>query len=142
MFCHIFYLVANDTSNESKQTSFQFDDPATWPFPLPQNLRSEIIDNGPAQNILDKYPKKDNRCFTKENFVRVTSNDRQHRDWLLYSQSTNSLFCFPCCLFPPQNVTSWSNFGPNGKGFCCFTNQSKLIMQHEQSYTHFSSVIH
>jgi hypothetical protein len=97
-----------------------------------------------VKNIHTKYSKNGRVGFNKNNFYKISDQHQtQKRDWLMYSQTTNSLFCFSCCLFSPQShtKTTWNDFGHNKVGFNDYTHQSRGIKMHEESKNHFHSII-
>jgi len=93
--------------------------------------------------MLKSFPVTNGRRFNPAQYQQVTcSGEKQPRKWLLYSESTDSLFCFPCCIFSATTTcTSWTNFGGRKTGFRTFGNQSTAINEHEQSNHHYKAVI-
>ncbi|KAF0768643.1 zinc finger MYM-type protein 1-like [Aphis craccivora] len=95
-------------------------DPSSWP-PITDKIRTLLINHGPQQgkssdfyfseNITDK------RRFTINWFTKILPNgEKVERSWLLYSDKTKSLYCFPCMLFGNKTMTSPSITDPQ-KGF-------------------------
>lgn len=122
----------------------QLEDPATWPV-ITSLLRRTIVAKGPVQAKLRTYPKRNNFSFQHHHYVKTCPNgEAVNRDWLVYSVSSNSLFCFPCSVFASASNTtggpiSWQNYG--GVGFQDFANQARSIKSHENSQSHFQSSI-
>jgi len=141
-----FFSYVLDNNEDANLRAFDYADPSTWPCPLHQATRNSIIDNGPKQIICDVYPRtEERRGFHKEHFTKgtsKTSNETQHREWLLYSKSTDSLFCFPCSLFAPRNTVSPFFHSCIGcAGFKDFVDQGRAIRDHEGSQQHFLSTV-
>jgi len=65
------------------------------------------------------------------------------RDWLMYSTSSNSLFCYCCSLFhiPSSSNSKWKQFGIGNVGFRDYLHQGRGISDHENSEQHFQSTI-
>lgn len=79
-------------------------DPGKWVFPLSGSQRHDLVQHGPQQ-MLDigdeNYPLDNNkRHFSNFHYTRKLSNgETQHRRWLVYSQSQDKIYCFPCTVF-------------------------------------------
>lgn len=88
-------------------------DAATWPNVYSQNIIDHIITTGPSQIQLDDFPKgKNGRHFSLSHYSKKLSNNELiKRRWLIYSVSTNRVFCFCCRLFDRK---SNSNLVLNG----------------------------
>ncbi|KAM7394895.1 hypothetical protein PAMA_006573 [Pampus argenteus] len=74
------------------------EDPSEWPSPheIGDSLRQYMVENGPQKCPDGPYPRSDKskRCFSKAYCFRVLSNgEKVERDWLLYSKSTNRVYC-------------------------------------------------
>lgn len=108
---------------------------------MTQTQRRVLMDSDPSQKVLPKYPKSGKISFNSNNFKNP--NDGSDRKWLLYSATTNSLFCYSCCLFPTRVQTKssnpWGNYGEGTIGYRDFLHQSRGLLAHEQSQQHFSS---
>lgn len=126
---------------------FDASDPSTWTAPLPSFQRTILFSRLPVQQTPTIKGEKGNRFnpsqYNKIDPARAGGNST--RNWMMYSMSTNSLFCFSCCLFSPTIAKScsspWLNFGNNQKGFNDFENQARGIKSHERSDLHFQSTI-
>lgn len=131
------------TGDLRKLPTFEPSDPATWTFPLPSNQRQLICDESLTPKFISKYPKVGKRAFNPKHYQSVTTGER--RDWLMYSESSNSLFCLSCCLFPVSTRASasspWTHFGNGQSGFQDFLHQSRGINDHERSDLHFQSTL-
>lgn len=79
------------------------------------------------------------RQFTEFHFHRVLPNGKKiKRDWLIYSPSAESVFCFVCRLFGDLhgNPTPFSL-----KGFTNWSTPSRSFSAHEGSKDHMSNDI-
>ena len=74
--------------------------------------------------------------FTENIFGVKTNGEKYTQEWLLYSPSTGSVYCFVCKLFAPKPSTS--RFAV--PGFSDWQN-NVLIKQHENSTIHKSSML-
>uniref|UniRef100_A0A3Q0SEZ9 TTF-type domain-containing protein n=1 Tax=Amphilophus citrinellus TaxID=61819 RepID=A0A3Q0SEZ9_AMPCI len=104
------------------------EDPAEWPSPgeMGNSFRQYIIENGPQKCSHGPYPRSDEskRCFSKVYCFRLLSNgEKVERDWLLYSKSSNRVYCFACKLF--------------GEAKCL----SKTLTHHETSGSHINAYL-
>ncbi|XP_023696751.1 zinc finger MYM-type protein 1-like isoform X1 [Paramormyrops kingsleyae] len=93
-------------------------DPADWPSPLTDIVRTELVRRGPYQVPPDfVFPKRDGaRSCQHLYFFRTLKNgEKIKRNWLTYSNKNNSLFCFCCKLFSTKSIhlinglTDWKN---------------------------------
>lgn len=111
-------------------------DPGSWPSTIPHQFRTTIVKNGPIQLKLQTYPRNAiNRCFSDTYYIRkLTNGETQPRRWLIYSISTNSLFCFPCKLFR----NSGNDFCETG--FADWVNSSDRLKMHERSVIHLEAM--
>ena len=72
------------------------------------------------QNKANEYPETKreysevNRFFNPSTFTRVLKNGEVvTRDWLVYSSSKTSVFCFPCILFSSEGSIKLCASGDN-----------------------------
>lgn len=108
------------------------------------STRRHLVNEGPMQIRLDKYPYRGNFSFHDYYYVDSSMNLKSNRDWLVYSLSSHSIFCFPCCLFshPTHDIgklSPWQDFGHTG--FADFGHISRGIKNHEQSELHYKAMI-
>lgn len=84
---------------EIRNNSIDYD-PGTWEK-IDQRLRDLLVKKGPIRIVLENFPKdSSNRHFSSMHYRRVLPNgDIQDRKWLVYSLSSNKVFCFCCKLF-------------------------------------------
>uniref|UniRef100_A0A3B1J9M7 TTF-type domain-containing protein n=1 Tax=Astyanax mexicanus TaxID=7994 RepID=A0A3B1J9M7_ASTMX len=99
------HLSTGDISTAQGTTSTFIidDDPAQWPKVLTDSERCQIVRKGTVQITDIQFPQNSEnppRRFTKENYRRTMKNgEKILRSWLVYSMSTDSVFCFPCTVF-------------------------------------------
>ncbi|XP_036342156.1 zinc finger MYM-type protein 5-like [Rhagoletis pomonella] len=96
-------------------------------------------DPGPSscRNIDLIAKKSGQRNFSEYHLHRVLPNGTQtERDWLIYSPSVDSVFCFACRLFGnlDENASSFAL-----KGFNDWKHSKRGISIHEQSHDHMSN---
>ncbi|XP_063797832.1 zinc finger MYM-type protein 1-like [Pseudophryne corroboree] len=115
-------------------SSFSYSDPATW-IKCDDNLRQILVEHGPEQVQQFKFPKDANkrRFLTNHYKRRLPNGDLMHRQWLQYSVSNDSVFCFCCKLFgnytnPPSSLSD--------KGSKDWKNITAILSQHERSNAH------
>ena len=79
--------------------SLPSNDPAKWKQ-LTRTDKEVIVVNGPPQISLSFPRDSFGRHFPESIFHETLPNgEKVSRDWLVWSQSAQGLFCFPCCLF-------------------------------------------
>jgi len=90
-------------------------DPGMWPTTISRSVRDMIVCCAPKFPELVnfvKYMSKDinGKSFSKFMLYSKSSNNRESfsRDWLIWSETKQSLHCLPCILFHP-NLTETSN---------------------------------
>jgi len=120
-------------------------DPSTWPALLSAPIRSKILCKGPVQIKMAKFPKTNNVSFSSSYYVKqLPSGEIQDREWLIYSQTTDSLFCFACSLFSTvrtKSLNPWAHMGNGNSGFKDFHHLRRSVARHEESQQHFESII-
>lgn len=133
------------TDETSTLTLFS-EDPANWDREN-ENLIEHLILNPPKSNSnlicrsssstsskfgnVDDTEKRE-RFVSKEVFYRrLVNGEKQLRDWLVFSQKNQSLYCFPCFFFGNTK----SNLGQK-TGFNSWKNQHQCMKEHEQSTDH------
>jgi len=92
-------LSNDDTQPTPSSVSLSYNDPATWKS-LSNAEREYIVLRGPPKNP-SSFPRDSHgRCFPNNVFNKTLNNgEKAYVDWLVWSCSTNKLFCFSCCLF-------------------------------------------
>lgn len=115
-----------------------FNDPGTWP-PITSSIRTLLVEKGQQHYEPKNIPSDDKGPhFSKKWFYRNLSNgERVRRQWLMYSELKNSVFCFPCLLFSNDNRTC--PFINNG--FDDWQHLNPYIPDHEKSKSHLNNFI-
>jgi len=118
--------------------NINFDDPGTWP-PITSSIRTLLVEKGPQHYEPKNVPIDDKgQHFSKKWFHRNLSNgERVRRQWLMYSELKNSVFCFPCLLFSNDNRTC--PFLNNG--FDDWQHLNPYIPDHKKSKSHLNNFI-
>jgi len=118
--------------------NINFNDPGTWP-PITSSIRTLLVEKGPQHYEPKHMPSNDKgRHFSKKWFYRNLSNgEKVRRQWLMYSEVKNSIFCFPCLLFSNDNKTcAFLN-----NGFNDWQNLNPYIPDHEKSKSQLNNFI-
>lgn len=129
-------LPGSDTIIEQSTTGSAIteDDPAQWPQVLNDSTRCQIVKKGPVQVTDIDFPQNSEnppRRFTKEHYRRTMKNgEKILRSWLVYSKSTDSVFCFACTVFGKRDNALSNN------GFCTWKNLAHHLKVHESSKGH------
>lgn len=80
---------------------------------------------------------KYSRYLPRQIFTRELHNgEGKSRDWVLYSRSENSIYCFYCLLFA-KNKTAFSH---QGKGYTNWKKCVEYVKNHEKNQIHLKSV--
>ena len=97
-----------------------------------------VHQNGPFDKSYRRFNSdKPVRYCSQKLFVGTKANGEKYkREWLLYSPSIGSVYCFVCKLFAPKN---FSNFVMK-EGFSDWRN-TIVIDNHEKSTTHRDSML-
>ncbi|XP_022179730.1 zinc finger MYM-type protein 1-like [Myzus persicae] len=66
----------------------------------------------------------------------MQNGETAYRDWILYSNSKNALFCFYCLLFGGHKTS----FEDQSRGFINWKNCYKQVGDHEKSSSHVKSI--
>lgn len=127
----------DDVSMEELIGEDAMNDLALWPQVISDKLRICLIDHGPVQINNYAYPTNNkNRSFSNSYYTKKLSNDETvKRDWLVYSKSNDSVYCFYCKLFN-VDVTPFNN----KTGYNDWQHLSRSIERHEKSAGHLMSV--
>lgn len=130
------YFVDNNSTDID--SNFNFKDPGTWP-PITSSIRTLLVEKGPQHCEPKNVPSDDKgRYFSKKWFYRNLSNgEKVRRQWLMYSEVKNTVFCFPCLLF--SNDTRKCPFSNNG--FNDWQHLNPYIPDHEKSKSHLNNFI-
>ncbi|XP_041860484.1 zinc finger MYM-type protein 1-like [Melanotaenia boesemani] len=111
-------------------------DPATWPLPLTDKIRTELVRRGPSKLPCDfvfNRKESDGRSCHHQYFMKtLVSGEKIVRSWLIYSIKNNSLFCFCCKLFSKRNINFTSS------GITNWKHASAYLTSHENSPEHLN----
>lgn len=122
--------------SDSSTFSIDYSDPVSWDTLniSHQDLRTILVEHGPIQ-VKQDFPKGlDNRKFSEFHYRRRLPNgENVYRDYLLYSKSTNKVFCFCCKIFGIK-ISSFGQDGCND-----WHNISALLEAHETSNEHLQN---
>lgn len=143
-------VLANDYENtqppdEECSTAIDeivYDDPKKWPgIPeISDKVRLLLVERGPQTVDVStfKFPDSDHdRHLDAKWFYKTLANSEQVlRQWLLYSQSEDALFCFPCLLFGKGQHGKTPPFVDINKGFKDWKHLNPLIYTHENASSH------
>ncbi|XP_047027728.1 52 kDa repressor of the inhibitor of the protein kinase-like [Helicoverpa zea] len=134
-------------------TSFDYElldsnDAANWPMPLPDHIRLEIIKkgsetfqhkDGPFISIVrqGEHAKGPQRSLTTSWFYSTVGDGKKYlRKWMIYSTSTNMLYCFCCRLFASMDDLS----KPFISGYQKWWKLNPNISLYESSHQHVSNL--
>ena len=82
--------------------------------------------------------KDQSRKFSKHLlFLKHLSGEEIAREWIVYSPSTGSIFCFICGLFGAKHITTQFS----GTGFSYWKHASNRLIDHENSAAHHSAQV-
>lgn len=103
----------------------EYEDIGKWPTSVQNSLRLILVKMGPIQpNISDHdYPKN-----LRYNNRRFTSKYYEGKKWLVYSVSTDKVYCFACKIFN-KNTTLVKGYGD-------WIHLSQTLHSHEKSKEH------
>lgn len=136
-----------DLEQQEMVSSDIYSDIAAWPTPVPRDLRvtlvkrgSEAIQNkdGPFSAVQREglRSKGESRHLTTSWFYKsIADGGKMLRSWMIYSKSSNSLFCFCCKLFGENTKAGVSTFMI---GFNSWWKLNPRVSDHEVSDTHLS----
>lgn len=131
-----------DKSLKLEHITSDLEDIAKWPLDISDKLIDLIVANvpknyGTIENLKSTYVDKERvytRTFQESNFYTTKSNGfKEKREWLLFSETTKSVYCFVCKLF--SRVSSKMKEGYND-----WKNISKILTDHERSQEHVKSM--
>lgn len=113
-------------------------DPHTWPDILTDVFREQIIKSGlsPIPYQHKKYPQHKGRSFHESIFYAKHVNGTNYkREWLVYSKSSDSVYCLFCALF---NRTA-NAFSAVGRGYSNWKNITRDVANHENTLKHHTA---
>jgi hypothetical protein len=98
---------STSTENSTKHSLFLCDDPSQWPSSLTESQKTDIVRRGPTTNLEDfDFPRNSSgRRFSTSYYFRVMENGEMvRRTWLVYSTSSDCIYCFCCKIFGSADV--------------------------------------
>ena len=111
-------------------------DPANWPSPLTDRIRTELVRRGPSKvppDFVFQRNESDGRSCHHQYFKKtLVSGEKVARSWLIYSEKNNSLFCFCCKLFSKRTINLTSS------GMANWKHASTLLTSHDNSPEHLN----
>lgn len=114
------------------------DDPADWKE-LNERQRINLVSKGPVQLTDYDFPlNQENPSwkFSEKNYyLTLKNNETVRRSWLVYSKSTDRVFCFACRLFSSESKSRGGLSSAQGFGNL-WSRLSKTLKTHEQSTHH------
>jgi len=97
--------IKNSCSDDNKRMYLpeNLRDPSRWSKIMTSNIKQAILEIGPIRITNINFPVKshdNNRKFFEKYYYRIMPNgEKVDRNWLVYSLSAGSVYCFPCKLF-------------------------------------------
>lgn len=110
-------------------------DPFTWPSVLNNSLIEDIVksDLPPIPKRGISYPQHNGRCFNVSIFYATHVNGTPYeREWLIYSNSSDSVYCLFCALFN-RNA---NQFCTVSRGYSDWKNIKRDVANHENTFKH------
>lgn len=123
-------------AREKVPLPFTETDPACWPEHITSDQRIDIVRRGPVQIEDFNFPQSQTRRrFTNDRyFIRMKNGEKIRRSWLVYSKSSDSVFCFCCTLFGKRNHSLTDG------GFRMWERLTLTLQDHEKSNAHRSNM--
>ncbi|KAJ0170969.1 hypothetical protein K1T71_013741 [Dendrolimus kikuchii] len=108
-------------------------DPGLWPITITDVDRTEIVLRGPIRIKVELFPVNDNgRRFSEYHYNKILVNgEKLHRRWMIYSQTKDAVYCFPCRIFGLENTKIGSS-----EGVCDWKHLGDYLKSHESSRQH------
>ncbi|XP_066436824.1 zinc finger MYM-type protein 1-like [Eleutherodactylus coqui] len=144
------------STTASTSSNIRYDDPGTWPTEISDDLRQNIVGSYASVGF-DTILKLSNtfpadhtgNIFQKTLLYSKTKDIRTSkafpREWLIWSESKESLHCLACTLFAsgtkwPQNISILvkEGFSPKSK---TWKRLSEMLPSHESSSVHKNSYL-
>lgn len=116
--------------------SFTETDPACWPEHITSDQRINFVQRGPVQIEDLNFPQSQtHHCFTKDRyFMGMKNGEKIRRSWLVYSKSSDAVFCFCCTIFGKRNNSL------TGRGFRMWEHLTLTLQDHEKSNVQSSNM--
>ncbi|GBP36942.1 Zinc finger MYM-type protein 5 [Eumeta japonica] len=108
-------------------------DPGLWPITITDVDRTEIVLRGPIRIKVELFPVNDNgRRFSEYHYNKILVNgEKLDRRWMIYSQTKDAVYCFPCRIFGLENTKIGSS-----EGVCDWKHLGDYLKSHESSRQH------
>lgn len=111
----------NENDINEDRGALNFFDSINW-NEMDQGFRDLLVEKGPMRDNNVNFPIDDvGRHFSIANYVRYMLNgEKRDRKWLVYSRSSDKVFCFCCKLFKQEGNNTqlaterfrdWRNLG-------------------------------
>ena len=99
-------------------------------------IRDCLVENSPSQVVNKDFPKDGSgRKFSELYYYRYLPNgEKISRNYLVYSESQNSVFCYYCKLFGDCNTQLTNEYGCNDR-----QHLSHILKKHETSSAHIKN---
>lgn len=128
--------VAEDQETQHELV-LDYGDPATWPL-ITDDLRQILVEHGPEQAHIDFPFDEQDRKFSDYHYRRILANGEVvHRQWLQYSESKDTMYCFCCKLFSTKRLGLRSSLAQDG--YRNWHNASATLSFHENSQDHLQN---
>ncbi|CAI6362922.1 unnamed protein product [Macrosiphum euphorbiae] len=129
---------------DEKYTNFKsldFDDPNKWPS-IDDKLRLYLIECGPRQINMETFPiNTSGRSFSSFHyFRRLPNGECIKRSWIIYSKSSDSVFCFCCKLFNIGVVSLTTNGNNDWKNISNILNRHETSNSHKKAYQNWKEL--
>lgn len=127
---------SEENEEKKKHICEDISDPGIWGI-LQMKLRDLLVKNGPTTRLTTDYqfPKDGTgRRFSQAFYTReMVNGEKQDRQWLVYSEAVDKVFCFCCKLFRHEK-----NGGGNlaTTGYNDWKNLSTRLKEHENFHGH------
>ncbi|XP_043938100.1 zinc finger MYM-type protein 5-like [Protopterus annectens] len=110
-----------------------YSDPGKWPDHMDDKVRCLLSAAGPVQIMNHSFPYDDHHRRFNPIFYnkRLTNGETVRRSWLVYSESSDLVFCFCCKLFSSTHLVALSSTGT-----CDWKNLGQKLIEHERSVKH------
>ncbi|XP_010431350.1 PREDICTED: zinc finger MYM-type protein 5-like [Camelina sativa] len=138
----------NEKENEKDKTydfkKYHIDgdinDPGNWRT-IDNRVRDFLVEKGPITRLpVDFHFSRDSigRCFSHSSYTReIRNGEKQDRQWLVYSQVKDKIFCFCCKLFTQDKTTTQLAT----TGYNDWRNVSRMLREHEKGHNHIRCVV-
>lgn len=128
--------IHDETVEFNTKLNFNANDPGTWPNYLTSNMIDCLVENSPHRIVKTNFPAdKSGRKFSKSYYSRTLPNGQKvKRNYLIYSKTKNSVFCY-CCKIFGGIVSQFTN----ENGCSDWSHLSYLLKKHEGTSAHMKN---